>query len=171
MRQSRKFETRLQATAFSAGGWLATLRRYIGFVAVAALVWEIAHLPRFTIWETGTVPDLIFTVLRCTGGDVLIALSVVMLALFFAGGREWPATGYSRVVIVTVFLGLSYTLFSEWLNVEIGGTRTYRMAMPVVPLLDAGLSPILQWIIIPIMGFWWARRPFKDQRRWNTSDA
>ena len=79
MRQPRKFTTRLQASAFNAGDWLATLRRYIGFVAVANLVWEIAHLPLYTIWETGTVLDLVFAALHCTGGDVLIALSAVML--------------------------------------------------------------------------------------------
>ena len=75
------------------------------------------------------------------------------------------------MVIVTVLLSLSYTFFSEWLNVKIRQVWAYRDFMPVVPLLDAGLSPILQWILIPIAGFWWVRRPFKGQRRWSASDA
>lgn len=59
MRQPRKFETRLQVSVFGSGDWLATLYRYIGLVAVANLVWETAHLPHYTIWETGTAPDLV----------------------------------------------------------------------------------------------------------------
>ena len=53
----------------------------------------------------------------------------------------------------------AYAAYSEWQNREIGGTWAYRDAMPVIPVLDAGLSPILQWIVVPLAGFWWASRP------------
>ena len=33
--------------------------------------------------------------------------------------------------------------------------------MPVVPVIEAGLSPLAQWFAIPIAAFWWARRPVK----------
>ena len=52
-------------------------------------------------------------------------------------------------------------MFSEWLNTEIRGSWAYSELMPVVPVLDAGLSPLAQWIVIPIAAFWWARRPVK----------
>jgi hypothetical protein len=35
-------------------------------------------------------------------------------------------------------------------------------AMPMLPVIGTGLSPLAQGIVIPIAAFWWARRPFFD---------
>lgn len=142
--------------------WLPTLRRYMAFVAGANLVWEFAHMPLYTLWETGTRGEIIFAALHCTGGDVLIALSAVMLALFLAGTPAWPMMSGRRVVALTLAFGLAYTLFSEWLNIEVRGAWAYRDLMPVIPLIDAGLSPVLQWIAVPLAAFWWAMRPVRS---------
>lgn len=133
--------------------WLTSLRRYMGFVAAANLVWEFAHMPLYTLWETGSVGEIIFAAVHCTGGDILIALSAVMLSLFLFGSGAWPRERRVPVVAGTVVFGLAYTIFSEWLNIEIREAWAYRDLMPVIPILDAGLSPVLQWLIIPLAGF------------------
>jgi hypothetical protein len=56
----------------------------------------------------------------------------------------------------TLFGGLAYTVFSEWLNTEIRGSWAYTDAMPQLPLVGAGLSPLAQWIVVPLIAFWWA---------------
>ena len=116
--------------------WLRTLRRYMGFIAGANLVWEFAHLPLYTLWETGTRSELVF-----------------------AG---WPATGGRGVAVLTLVFGLAYTLFSEWLNIEVREAWAYRDLMPGIPLIDAGLSPVLQWIAVPLAAYWWAMRPVRN---------
>jgi hypothetical protein len=146
---------RVEARAPSAR-WLRALRRYFAVIVPANLVWEFAHLPLYTIWETGTLFELAFAALHCTGGDILIALSTLVLALFLVGDDRWPASGFARVAALTIVFGLAYTLFSEWLNIEVRGAWAYRDLMPVVPILDAGLSPLLQWMAIPLAAFWWA---------------
>ncbi|MBA3325620.1 MAG: hypothetical protein H0T41_10315, partial [Rhodobacteraceae bacterium] len=130
-----------------------TLRRYMIFVAVANLGWEFAHMPLYTLWQTGTAYEIAFAALHCTDGDVLIALSAVVLALFLVGSPAWPAARRGHVIALTVFFGLAYTLFSEWLNIEVRGSWAYSDLMPVIPFIDAGLSPVLQWIVIPLAGF------------------
>src|SRR3546814_20472472 len=82
-----------------------------------------------------------------------------MLALFLVVRASWPQVDSRLIVAVAVVLGLSYTLFSEWLNIEIRQSWAYRDIMPVVPIVDAGLSPVLQWIIVPLAAFWVALRP------------
>jgi hypothetical protein len=139
--------------------WLRVLRRYMALVAVANLVWELAHLPLYTIWETGSTFELVFAAVHCTGGDILIALSSLVLALFLVGDPAWPARAYRPVAALTIAFGLAYTVFSEWLNIEIREAWAYRDLMPVIPVIDAGLSPLMQWIVIPLAAFWWARRP------------
>jgi uncharacterized membrane protein len=140
-------------------GWLATLRRFLVFIAAGNLVWEVAQLPLYTIWYEGTPGEIAFAVAHCTGGDILIAGASFLLALLIAARPNWPEDTYGRVAALTVAFAVAYTVFSEWLNTEIRGSWAYSELMPVVPVLDAGLSPLAQWIFIPIAAFWWARRP------------
>ena len=52
--------------------WLPALRRYLAVMVLGNLAWEIAQLPLYTIWRTGTFGEKAFAVLHCTGGDLLI---------------------------------------------------------------------------------------------------
>jgi hypothetical protein len=146
-------------------GWLATLRRFLIFIAGGNLAWEIAQLPLYTIWYDGTPGEIAFAVAHCTGGDILIASASLLLALLLAARPTWPDETYRRVAALTVALAVPYTVFSEWLNTKIRGSWAYSELMPVVPVLDAGLSPLAQWIVIPIAAFWWARRPVQKASR------
>lgn len=146
----------------TAASFLDALRRYFAVIVPANLVWEFAHLPLYTIWSTGTAGELVFAAVHCTGGDILIATSTLVLALLLAGSG-WPGerSAVRRVVALTLALGVGYTLFSEWLNIVVREAWAYSALMPIVPVLDAGLSPLMQWIVIPAAAFWWALRPFR----------
>jgi hypothetical protein len=144
---------------------LTALRRYFSVIIPANLVWEFAHMPLYTIWREGTWGEIVFAAVHCTGGDILIAMSALMLALMPAG-RGWPFVAPTRrwVTTLTVVFGLGYTLFSEWLNIVIRAAWAYSDLMPIVPFIGAGLSPVLQWIVIPMTAFWWAARPLGADR-------
>lgn len=150
--------------AAASTNWLATLRKYFFAIAIGSLVWEFAHLPLYTLWQTGTSEEIVFAALHCTGGDILIAASTLLAALIFLGPRQWPGSGSNRVIITTVLLGLGYTAFSEWLNVEVRGSWAYAAEMPVLPVVGTGISPLLQWFIVPSVAFWWALRPSSRNR-------
>jgi hypothetical protein len=143
------------------GAWLVALRRFLIFIALANLAWELGHLPLYTIWSEGSLSEMLFAVVHCTGGDVLIAGASLLLALLISGNPAWPKENYRSVACLTLAFGIAYTAFSEWLNTEVRGSWAYSDLMPVVPLIDAGLSPVAQWIVIPIAAFWWARRPLR----------
>jgi len=138
--------------------WLRGLKVYLGVVAVANLVWEVLQLPLYTIWTTGTAHEIAFAVVHCTGGDVLIALSALTLALIAVGTKSWPADSHRWVMLVTLALGVGYTIFSEWLNVIVRSSWTYSPLMPVVPILNVGLSPLLQWTVVPFVALCLARK-------------
>lgn len=145
------------------GTWLLVFRRYLIWTANANLLWEIAHLPLYTLWETGTPTVIVWFLIRCTVGDILIILSSLVLALMLLNRADWPARGYSRVAGLALTLGLAYTLFSEWYNTEVRGLWAYSDLMPIIPLTGIGLSPAAQWIAIPLTGFWWAPRTVPTQ--------
>ena len=137
----------------SAATWRAILFGYAPFVLAAHLAWEIAQLPLYTIWTEGTPGELAFAVFHCTAGDLMIALNALFLALIVARSGELAEWNLPLVGALTVAIGLGYTIASERLNV--GLVRwTYADAMPVVPVLDVGLSPLAQWIAVPLAAFW-----------------
>lgn len=140
------------------GNWLATMRRYLGTMALGSLIWEFAHMPLYTIWETGSPGEIVFAALHCTGGDILIATSALLAGLLLFGSSQWPEARYRRVGLAIVLIGLGYTMFSEWLNIEVRGAWAYRDLMPILPVVGAGLSPVAQWIVLPVLAFWWAAR-------------
>ena len=150
--------------------WLAASRAYLVTVAVADLVWELAHLPLYTLWRTGTPSEKLFAVVHCTAGDLLIALVSLTAGLVLAGHRDWPARRFVIVAVLTLTFGFCYTVFSEWLNVVMRKSWAYSDLMPVVSVFDLrlGASPLLQWILVPTLALWAGRRfglmPAPNQR-------
>lgn len=128
---------------------------YLGFVLIGNLVWEFLHLPLYTIWQGGALRQQAIAVAHCTVGDVLIAATALLLSLLFVGSLEWPARHFGRVAIVAILVGVGYTAFSEWLNVGVLGSWAYSRLMPVISVGDAriGVSPLLQWSIVPPASF------------------
>ena len=135
-------------------GWLQALRAYSVMLLVGNLLWEIAQLPLYTLWHTATLPEIAFSVLHCTGGDLLIGMGTLLMAVIVGGGSEWPHRHLARVAVTTIALGLLYTTYSEWLNVEVRRTWAYAEIMPRLPWLGTGLAPLAQWGVVPAFAFW-----------------
>jgi hypothetical protein len=146
--------------------WLRALRVYLGVTLAGHALWEVLHLPLYTIWTTGTPREQAFTVVHCTIGDLLIALSTLTLALILAGDYKWPRRRFRVVAILTMVCGIAYTGFSEWLNVA-RGSWTYSDAMPVLSAfgLRIGVSPLLQWIVVPTAAFTFAKRTISGEEK------
>jgi hypothetical protein len=148
--------------------WHAALRRYLVVIALGNLVWEFAHMPLYTIWTTGTWGEIAFAAIHCTGGDILIALSALTFALLALGSGAWPLERFRAVATLTIALGIGYTIFSEWLNIVVRAAWAYSDLMPVLPVLGfhVGLSPLLQWVVVPLVAFVWvSQTPVGEGRR------
>lgn len=145
--------------------WPLALRWYLGVSLAAHLGWEVLQLPLYTLWSTGTLRQQAFAVLHCTLGDIVIAGLALLMALSLFGRTEWPAVGTRHVYLASLMLGIVYTIYSEWLNVSVRGSWSYAASMPVIPLLGTGLTPLLQWIVVPTAALWIAggRSPWRDQ--------
>lgn len=133
---------------------------YLILAAIGHLAWETAQLPLYTIWWTGMRREILFAVIHCTGGDLVITASTLGLALVAARAGHWPLFG-GRMALTAILLGLGYTVLSEWLNTQIRQSWSYTPAMPVLPPFGTGLSPFLQWLIVPAIafGYVWRKIP------------
>lgn len=140
--------------------------RYVIASDVLNLIWEIAQMPLYTLWLTGSIPEISYAILHCTVGDMLIATVSVTGARVILRARNWPKDRFVSVAVVTMALALTYTVFSEWWNVEVRQAWAYRDVMPRLPGIGTGLSPLLQWLVVPLLVFWIvARLPGRSSSR------
>ena len=86
------------------------------------------------------------------------------LAIVLAGERAWPVRAHRRAAALTIGFGVAYTAFSEWLNISVRETWAYSDLMPFVPFVGTGLSPLLQWVFVPLLALHLARRSASPPR-------
>ncbi len=137
---------------------IAVSTRYLGFLFFANLIWEFAQMPLYSLWYEGSWEEIIYSGIHCTVGDLMIGASALFLGVLFVGRSSWPTGQRKRVAFFTVLFGLAYTAFSEWMNVYQHKSWSYSELMPLLPGMGIGLSPLAQWIVLPVIGFGFAYR-------------
>lgn len=135
-------------------------RRYLPWLAALSLAWELAQLPLYTIWREESSAYIAFAVAHCTAGDLLIgtaALAITLMTLRAANFQTWR---WQSIAIVTTLIGVVYTFASEWMNTSVRQSWAYAPAMPVIQLqgVVVGVSPIAQWLVVPTLALYLARR-------------
>ncbi len=129
------------------------VRRGVQFALITAplsLIWEIAHLPLYTIWWEQPLRDSLMAAIHCTFGDVAVAFVCFMIASVFIRFMNLTKTNLMFGGLV-IFLSVAATAILEVLSTQVLSRWSYAPAMPVLPLLKIGLSPLLQWIFVPTM--------------------
>ena len=140
--------------------WRFILQAYLPRLALLSLVWELVQLPLYRLWAEHHWERIAFAVLHCTAGDLMIAFSALLIALILTGAnqpRDWPK---AAIVAFTIVLGLSYTVLSETMNLA-QGAWSYSAWMPIVPWLNIGVAPVLQWVLVPLFSWWWSTAKLK----------
>jgi hypothetical protein len=61
-------------------------------------------------------------------------------------------------VLVFLGTGIALTVGFEFYYTQVTQRWTYSDLMPLVPPFGTGLSPLLQWIVIPPLVLWLSRR-------------
>jgi hypothetical protein len=134
--------------------------RYVPWLAVLSLAWEIGHVPLYTLWTEAEPHYIAFAVLHCTVGDVLIGAAAILLALITLREGSLAHWRWGRIAALSVLFGVAYTVLSEWMNVTVLRSWAYAPSMPGIELGDfqLGLTPLLQWIVIPPVTLCLARK-------------
>ena len=64
---------------------------------------------------------------------------------------------HKHVLLFIVFC-VSYTIFSEIKNVSIKNLWGYSDLMLVIPFIEVGIAPLVQWIVIPPLIIFFVKR-------------
>lgn len=120
--------------------------------------WEILQAPLFANLSKTDHFSGIAICLKATFGDLAIALAAFWCAAIVAKGRNWVTNTGIPAPAMFFAVGLLATIGLEYLNTEVTDRWAYDGVMPTLPILGTGLSPILQWIFVPMFVLWYMRR-------------
>jgi len=124
---------------------------YLPWLGGLNLAWETAQLPLYTLWREASAGTIAFSVAHCTAGDIVIGAAVLVMVLILGRERAVTQWRWRRTAAWTALAGVAYTVFSEWSNTAILGSWAYSELMPTLKVagIDIGLSPLLQWLVLP----------------------
>lgn len=110
--------------------------------------WEALQTP-FFVDISDNINTIIWYRFHCTLGDVMISLGSFWLVALISRNRIWFLNPTKGKLLLLVAFGVSYTIFSEIKNVSLNKLWGYSDLMPVIPGIEIGVIPLIQWIIIP----------------------
>lgn len=128
---------------------------------VLNLVWEFLHTPFFVFDQQATPYSLTGCLLFCSGIDSIMTLTAFWVASVFERNRFWFLDMRARQLLLFVGTGLLLALVSEYTAVHYRNIWDYSSWMPVLPALNIGLTPFLQWLLLPFAVLIPLRRRFR----------
>ena len=141
------------------------LGRFIAATVLASLVlneiWEMAQMSAYVETAGRSWTSTLALCTRAAVGDVGIILGICAVGTLAAGDLGWGLRGMWNVYATAALLGLVCATLVEHAALA-AGRWSYTERMPVVPVLAAGLWPLLQITLLPPLTFWiaqwWAGR-------------
>ena len=143
------------------------------FAFLLHLPWELFQLPLFRI---GVELSAYATILHCAQaalGDVLIALAAFWGTALALRSRFWVLDISIGALVLYLGIGLLVTIVFELLATGPLALWQYAPSMPREPLLGIGLSPLLQWVFLPLLLLGIVRRQLRGavtRRQFRTFD-
>lgn len=123
--------------------------------------WEMGHgslfapMDRLPFWQATA------WCARAAGWDVVIGVTAYLAAALVGRTVKWPGQRLAWPVAIYFLVGLGLTIAIERWAVAAGHWQ-YREAMPTIA--GIGLTPLLQWIVIPAMILLIVRRATRGHR-------
>ncbi|TCD13251.1 hypothetical protein E0D97_14415 [Oricola cellulosilytica] len=121
-------------------------------------VWEFLQVPTYAGMAELNHWDGVKVCTSATFGDVGFALIAFWTTSALARSRHWYLRPKTAQLLVFLGVGIMLTVGFEYYYTNVSLRWTYSELMPLVPPFGTGLSPLLQWLAIPPLVVWLARR-------------
>lgn len=130
------------------------------FALLLNFPWEVLQAPLFEGMSAAPHSAVVGACLQATLGDAAIMLLAHAMVAAVTRRRRWVLAPSRYEVAGFIAVGLAITAVIEWLATRgrWAQTWTYSAEMPVIPGIEIGLSPLLQWVVVPPLALWFVRR-------------
>lgn len=142
------------------------LKQVLALFAVAVAlnyVWEVVQAPLYVGmegWSTAWLHCFIASL-----GDGVLVWVILVIGWVTFRRFDWYVYPNRRAFSLMVATGVCIGVGVEWVAVNVLGRWAYTVNMPLLPIVEVGLVPVLQMILLPPVIFRIAaRRSIKNDR-------
>jgi len=131
-----------------------TLRTILTVFILAVIVnypWELAHSPLYEDMSDFSLASWYCFVASL--GDGLLVLLIFGAGWMALRRSDWFANPGRRGYLLMLAAGLVIGVVVEWAAVHVMGQWTYAPRMPLIPVLNIGLTPVAQMLALPPLIF------------------
>ena len=125
------------------------------FTFLVNFIWEMVQVPFYLGHASGSYFRMVEGCAQATLGDVGIALAAYAVVAL-ARGRRWLASPRAGSIVAFIALGMAVTAIIERVSVDVFARWSYAAFMPTIA--GVGVVPLLQWLTLPPLVLWLARR-------------
>jgi hypothetical protein len=116
-------------------------------------IWEILQAPLYRYFHFEIKHILICELAAIA--DAIMTLLLYYLFAFIYKNTFWPKNLSMGRIIAVISVGFLGSIISEVIYLK-KGNWAYNEAMPIIPVVHVGLSPVLQFIILPLLIYAWS---------------
>ncbi len=125
------------------------------FAFLFNLAWEVMHSPLYKTVTDMSVQEYIPRILRASLGDIVMILIIFIFISIINKSITWKLNknNVTLSIISGIIIAIAFELFAQYTN-----RFAYNSAMPIIPIIKVGLTPVLQMIITPLLTFFFSRK-------------
>lgn len=135
------------------GDRLLPMSVFFGSSFVLHLFWENLQAPLYEGFMS--FQQHFWICFKATWGDLLFMLTIYATLAIIHRDTFWVADrsryAYPATWIIALLMGVLLAVSFELWAVEVDHRWQYTEAMPLIPILQIGLTPVLQMLIIPLI--------------------
>ncbi|MBX2900702.1 MAG: hypothetical protein KF775_13695 [Cyclobacteriaceae bacterium] len=121
----------------------------IGFAV--NFTWETLHAPLYQ-GHRYTINSFSISALASVADAIMLILLYSIFSLILKDPYWVSRLSLSRILYVALVGGIGAAV-SEVLHIH-AGDWTYATTMPIIPVANVGISPVLQFMIVPLLVYW-----------------
>lgn len=126
------------------------------FAFLLNFVYEVWQAPYYTFYNSPSLADKIRDLTHCSFGDAVIILICSWVVSAINRSRYWMLRPTRQFTLLFTGVGLLITLVLETYRVNV--SKAYGVPVFAVPFLGMSALAVLQWIILPPLILYLARR-------------
>ena len=114
------------------------------------LMWEVAQIKAYDFPETSLMADVIGCFVPSLG-DGLMTLIIYWTGWLLFRDSKWILSPGTKGYLSMMGIGLVLAVIVEWNALYRTGAWSYNQRMITIPILQVGLLPIFQMLILPLI--------------------
>ncbi|MEK6844407.1 MAG: hypothetical protein AABX83_03180 [Nanoarchaeota archaeon] len=130
------------------------------FAFLFNLAWEVSHSLLYKTITDMSASQYVPRILQASAGDIIMILAIFIIISGINKSLSWTINKKKSMILSVIcgtIISIGFELYAQYTN-----RFSYNPSMPIIPLINVGLTPILQMIITPLLTFLTAEKLAKN---------